>query len=267
VTGETPKRRGALRLRKALALAKRGLPVHPCRPNSKLPALNNWPEQATVDPEQIRTWWSWWPRADVAIMCGGPARLLVVDVDPAAGGRLDKVDQEGEYTLPPTVMVSTPSGGVHVWLRVPKGRELPGNSVAKLGPGIDTRCTRGYVLCPPSIINGRAYRWHPDCGDRIAEGPAWLVDRLEQVGNGQGASPEEWVEMLVAGVDEGERNHSIARLAGKLFRHLPAHDAMMVAELVACWNAQRCRPPLEAEELQRTLDSIAAAEMRRRGVS
>jgi hypothetical protein len=34
---------------------------------------------------------------------------------------------------------------------------------------------------------------------------------------------------------------------------------------VACWNQVRCRPPLGAEELARTLDSIAAAELRRRG--
>jgi hypothetical protein len=261
------KPRGALRLRKALALARRGLPVHPCRPNSKLPALNNWPEQASTDPDQIRTWWRWWPRANIAIMCGGKARLLVIDVDPGNGGQIDKVDEEGKYTIPATAMVSTPSGGVHLWLRVPEGRELPGNSVAKLGPGIDTRCTRGYVLAPPSVINGRSYCWHPDCGARIAKAPGWLLDRLEQAGNGQATPPEEWVEMLVAGVDEGERNQSVARLAGKLFRHLPAHDAMLVAELCAVWNAQRCRPPLEADELRRTLDSIAAAELRRRGAS
>jgi hypothetical protein len=41
-------------------------------------------------------------------------------------------------------------------------------------------------------------------------------------------------------------------------------DPILAAELVACFNAVKCRPPLEAAELKRTIDSIAAKEMRRR---
>ena len=48
-----------------------------------------------------------------------------------------------------------------------------------------------------------------------------------------------------------------------LLRRLP--DPQLAAELVVCWHAVKCRPPLPAEELRRTLDSIAAREMRRRG--
>ena len=59
---------------------------------------------------------------------------------------------------------------------------------------------------------------------------------------------------MTSGVDEGRRNDAIVSLSGLLFRFLPAHHAELAAELVACWNAQRCRPPLEAEELARTLD-------------
>jgi hypothetical protein len=49
-----------------------------------------------------------------------------------------------------------------------------------------------------------------------------------------------------------------------LFRHLP--EPTLAAELVACWNRVNCRPPLQADELKRTLDSIAAKEMNRRGL-
>jgi hypothetical protein len=49
-----------------------------------------------------------------------------------------------------------------------------------------------------------------------------------------------------------------------LFRRLP--DPLMAAELIACWNQIKCRPPLEAAELKLILDSIAGREMARRGL-
>ena len=83
--------------------------------------------------------------------------------------------------------------------------------------------------------------------------------------NGQATPPEEWQQIALQGVDAGARNQTIARVAGLLFRRLP--DPTLAAELVACFNQVKCRPPLEAAELKGTLDSIAAREMKRRGLS
>jgi hypothetical protein len=141
---------------------------------------------------------------------------------------------------------------------------MPGNSVGKLGDGIDTRGQGGYVLCPPSAVSSRAYTWSVDSGDRIAEAPGWLLDLLDQAGNGQATPPEEWQAIALAGVDEGQRNQTIAKVAGLLFRRLP--DPILAAELVASFNAVKCRPPLDATELRRVLDSIATKEMKRRGL-
>jgi hypothetical protein len=272
---DKPKRKNH-RIKAALGLARRGFPVHPCRANSKLPLLNDWPARATTDPTTIKAWWHRWPRANIGVATGGEQRLLVIDVDPDKGGSVAMVaDQDTPYGIPATVAATTPRGGLHLWLRVPDGRPLPGNTAGKLGPGIDTRCARGFVLVPPSTVVWRApdghrhygrYRWSPDGADQIAEAPDHLLDRLDRGGgDGRATPPEEWLALVTAGVVDGERNQSIARLAGKLFRHLPAADAHLAAELVACFNAARCRPPLEADELQRTLDSIADAEARRRG--
>jgi hypothetical protein len=41
-------------------------------------------------------------------------------------------------------------------------------------------------------------------------------------------------------------------------------DPWVVLELLSLWNAARCSPPLPLDEFERTLDSIAAAEGRRR---
>jgi hypothetical protein len=63
-------------------------------------------------------------------------------------------------------------------------------------------------------------------------------------------------------VGEGARNEAIARLAGHLLRR--RIDPLVALDLVRTWNAVRCRPPLEDAEVCRTVDSIAAAELRRR---
>jgi hypothetical protein len=253
----------------ALGLARRGMRIHPCAPGQKVPLLEDWPAKATLDPTTIKAWWRRWPNANLAVAAGGSMRLLVVDIDPDANGETSMAALEREYWgIPATVEVVTPRGGRHLYLIVPNGRPMPGNSAGKLGPGIDTRGEGGYVLAPPSVVNGRAYTWSVDSGDRIAIAPAWLLDSLEQSGgNGKATPPDEWLELVTAGVDEGARNQSIARVAGLLFRRLvrrAPEEATLVEELVACWNAVNCRPPLQAVELKRTLDSIAAREKQRR---
>jgi hypothetical protein len=252
--------------RAALALARHGLRVHPCRPDSKLPLLDDWPNRASLDPRTIESWWRRWPTANVAIATGGEMRLLVVDVDPDAGGEARMAVLERENSaMPATAEVVTPRGGRHLYLIVPRGRPMPGNTAGKLGDGIDTRGRHGYVVAPPSTVSGRPYTWSVDSGDRIAEAPSWLLDLLDHAGNGNATPPQEWQEIALAGVDEGKRNQTIAKIAGLLLRRLP--DPTLAAELVACFNAVKCRPPLNSAELKRTLDSIAAREMKRRGLN
>lgn len=54
----------------ALAYAARGWHVFPCGPRAKTPLTGRGWQDATADPGIIRTWWSRWPSANVAIACG-----------------------------------------------------------------------------------------------------------------------------------------------------------------------------------------------------
>jgi hypothetical protein len=232
--------------------------------------LDDWPDIASTDPEQVREWWTKWPSANIGVACGGEQRLLVLDVDRDKGGieTLLAIEQATGHAIPDSLRVRTAGGGLHVWLRVPDDVDLPGNSVGKkkLGAGLDTRCHRGYVVVPPSCVEGSLYRWSDPCPDTIAPAPAWLLERLARGSNGYARTdPSEWAALAAAMVPEGERNDTIARLAGKLFRHLPAADAHLAAHLILAFNEARCDPPLDHDEVARVLDSIAAAEMRRRG--
>ena len=73
---------------------------------------------------------------------------------------------------------------------------------------------------------------------------------------------DEWAALVRDGADAGARNDAVARLAGYLLRRRPA--PRVVLELVRAWNASRCRPALEDDEITRTVESIAARELRRR---
>jgi hypothetical protein len=256
----------------ALAHASYGLPVFPIKPGAKDPPLvDDWPDLASTNAGQVKAWWGWWPQANVGIACGGPARLLVVDVDTKKeNGEASIAKLEEEHgALPETVETITPSGGRHIWFTVPLERPLPGNTVATeinhpLGRGVDTRCHRGYVVSPPSFADGRHYEWSVDRGDTIATAPDWLLDKLGEASRRGPRPTVEWIRILTEGVAEGARNTEVARLAGKLLREL--QDWEVAAQLVACFNQTCCHPPLPDDELARTLDSIATREMKRRGL-
>jgi hypothetical protein len=75
-------------------------------------------------------------------------------------------------------------------------------------------------------------------------------------------STDEWLSLVHEPIPEGSRNSTLARLTGHLLRHYV--DPLVVVELMQSWNATRCRPPLDPEEVIRTINSIAKRELKRR---
>lgn len=113
---------------------------------------------ATRDPERIRAMFAAVPSGMLAIRAGAASGLVVVDIDPDHGGRVDP------DLMPTTTYVRTGSGGWHLYYRHP-GQPIP-NSAGRLGPGVDVRGDGGYVVAPPSIHprTRLPYRWvggHP----------------------------------------------------------------------------------------------------------
>jgi hypothetical protein len=64
-----------------------------------------------------------------------------------------------------------------------------------------------------------------------------------------------WRALVREGVVEGERNSTVASLAGHLLWH--GVDAQVAVDLLLAWNSVRCHPPLADEEVARTVESIA----------
>ena len=123
-----------------------------CTPG-KHPKLQTWTryEQEQATEQQVRQWWSQWPRANVAIVCGAVSGIVVVDIDPRNGGN----ESKSEFAFPPTVTCLTGGGGEHYYYAHPGGvfnRKL-------LAAGIDLKGDGGYVIAPPSNHQLGLYRW------------------------------------------------------------------------------------------------------------
>jgi len=249
-------------IRTALSLAKRNLHVFPCRPRGKEPACERGCLAATTDTHTIRQWWREIPDANIGIATGKASGIFVVDVDGLDAEAALSMLEKDHGNLPATVEAITPRGR-HLFFRMPDA-DLR-SSASKLAPGCDIRASGGYVLCAPSVHpSGKLYRWSVDTAPTFAAAPDWLLGKITEPERDRAPTlPTEWRALVAAGVSEGARDCSCARLAGHLLRRFI--DPHVVLELIQCWNVTRCRPPLLEFEVTRIVESICSAELRRRG--
>jgi hypothetical protein len=160
----------------ALGLAARGFEVFPITAGAKSPPLvREWQHVATSDVVQVGAWWTQWPDANVGIHCDG---LVVIDVDPKSGGNESLAALEQEIQLEATYEVATPSGGTHIYYRLPPAVTVR-NGVSVLGAGLDIRTTAGYVLGAGSRTAAGGY--DVVCDDPIAEVDPAILARLTAV--------------------------------------------------------------------------------------
>ena len=257
-----------VRLACALDYAARGWPVFPlhsvrdgrcscgradCPSPGKHPQTAHGLKDASRDPNTLRAWWVRWSDANIGILTGNPSGLLVVDVDPRSGGDDTLADLEARHgPLPETVEALTGGGGRHVFFKHP-GFHVKARTNA-LGDGLDIKGDGGYVVASPSVhISGRPYAWevahHPD-DVPLAAAPAWLLDGLAEKPAPDAPGPDGAGDMI----PEGQRNASLARLAGAM-RRQGAPLAEIEAALMAA-NANRCEPPLDEGEVCRIAASV-----------
>ncbi|MEU8742716.1 bifunctional DNA primase/polymerase [Streptomyces parvulus] len=183
----TDRQATTLALAHALSAAERGLAVIPLS-RTKLPALRS-PHRAgpapdppschgecgrfghgvhdaSTDPARIRELFAAAPWATgYGIACGlAPHHLVGVDLDTKSetdsSAALRELALRHLFTIPPTVVVLTPSGGRHLWLTGPPEAVVP-NSAGRLAPGIDIRGAGGYLVGPGSRTRHGVYTTAP----------------------------------------------------------------------------------------------------------
>jgi hypothetical protein len=240
-------------LRQALAFASCGWPVLPCQPGQKTPATRHGYQDATTDPGQITAWFSRHPDSNLAIATGAPGPD-VLDVDQhgdagngyAAFRRLRKaglLDGASAY-------VRTPSGGLHAYFTGSDQRNghLPGWH-------LDFRSHGGYVLTPPSRVDGKPYQLVTTPGGR--GGLDWdaVIGHLQPQRQSQrprhpqaGSQDISGLARWVASQGEGNRNAGLYWAANRVLDTDPAADLSPLA-------AAARQAGLGDPEITRTLNS------------
>ena len=243
----------------ALRYAELGYRVFPCAPGGKAPLTEHGFHDATSDAEQIERWWMQHPNANIGIPTEG---LIVIDID--GDGNTWPGDPERSASLAQTGAMSlTPRGGRHYLFRRPAGKSWRCTE-SRLALHVDTRTDGGYILVPPSTVEGRAYRWAPgleldDPPDRLPEPPPWLIRELDGLAHGTLTLAHVAAGCDVANqIPTGQRNATLTRLAGTMRR-----VGMTRSEILAALcqvNDDRCRPRLDLVEVERIATSVARYE-------
>jgi hypothetical protein len=211
---------------------------------------------------EVEEWFARWPGANVALVTGARAGLVVLDVDPGHGGTESLAELEARHgALEPTVEALTGGGGRHLYFAHPGGEV---RNRTGLAPGLDLRGDGGLIVAPPSLHpGGRRYLWRDGRVPGqvpLAPLPRWLVEPPAAPGERAGHPPAHWRELAREGVEAGQRNAALASFTGHLLWH--GVDSGVILELMLAWNRARCRPPLSDEEVARTVRSIEETQRR-----
>lgn len=251
-----------------------------CGSPGKHPRTRHGLDDASIDLDRVREWWTRWPDANVAVATGARSGLLVLDIDlPHGPTSLDEL-QSQLGALPRTCEQRTGSGGRQLLFAYPPGQI--GNR-ARVLPGIDVRGDGGYIVVPPSRhLSGDAYLW--SSRTPLAPPPDWLVglltrareveaersparadlstpDLRDELANyGASALRDELAELSQA--VEGSRNDSLNRAAFKLGQLVGA-GALDGDEVRAHLERTGEAIGLDAVEVRRTVASGLTAGIAR----
>lgn len=258
-----PKGAGRKTWAAALGYLSRGFSVIPIQLHAKRP-LFHWREfrERRASTQEVREWFEKWPDANLAIVTGTLSGVVVLDVDARRGGPQNLLRLERAHgRLPPTMEVVTGGNGRHLYFAHP-GRPLPEKTaveagIALLGDG-------GYAVAPPSIHpSGNPYRWRPAHSPEevsIAAVPDWLMQEAAGAITVPSHPSSDWQRLVREGVADGERGAILASLGAHLLGQ--GVDPHVALDLLLCWNAAHCRPPLPEEEVRRIVEKVGRLRAR-----
>ena len=246
-------------LEQALALAETGFFIFPVDGDKKS-LIKDWPNTATRDEEKIKEWWSLWPDGNIA---AAPDRSghFVIDLDMKKGkngvAELEALEAQHGSLPDSTYVVTTPSGGFHLWFR---GKA--NSSAGTIAPGIDVRGTGGYVVMPGSKLEGFEAPYSVKTDAPIAEASEWLVQLATKPKTEARNAPADIALDAAANIDRAalwlsQRKPAIEGQGGDAWTFETActlHNLGLSEErafelMAGDWNAF-CLPPWPEEELR-----------------
>ncbi len=240
----------------------------------KRPVLPKWKQYSQKRPtrEDVTSWFTENPDANIAIIAGEVSGIFVVDLDSSDAEKY--AAEKGGFGNTPGVVTGR---GSQYYLRRP---DFPIGNSSNRELKIDVRGDGGYVVAPPSMHgSGRPYKWMEECSIHDvdpAECPEWVLDFIKNPPKSEVKESKQmtakvinineavvkndgnkFVDILRNGTSTGDRNHTAASLVGHLMKTVK--DPNEVWEIVNLWN-QKNTPPLDQNELRKTFDSVRSMD-------
>lgn len=177
--------------------------------------LVSWREFQKTRPstDQVTSWWTQWPLANIAVLTGAISGLGVVDLEHEG---IPEAERLGIWSP----LKAYTGKGWHYYFRHP-GERL-GNKVAfKKVRGLDVRGDGGYVMAAPSRhATGRRYTWAsaPTVGGQLPAFPSALFADSVATETGKTVKAPLDIAEALGGLANGNRNNTLAQVVGKLHR-------------------------------------------------
>lgn len=157
--------------------------IIPCNTRDKNPIIP-WTEyQKKLSEEQeIESWWTEYPDANLAVVVGNHSEIIAVDVDD-----MEYFRSKG-FEMPQTPKALSGGGGEHYIFRYPdenekriKNYKEVINQDGKFGEKFSIRCKNQYLILPDSIHpeTGKPYKWvegQDPFSISIAAPPKWILE-------------------------------------------------------------------------------------------
>lgn len=141
----------------ALRYASWGWPVFPIRANTKRPATKHGFHDATTNPDRIEAWWDRHPHDNIGLPTGHQFDVIDIDTPDGIPTLIELLELDGDVHG----YACTANAGIHLYI-------LPNpdlTNMTRFKPGADYRAKGGYVVAPPSRLDGpgRGWSWihHP----------------------------------------------------------------------------------------------------------
>uniref|UniRef100_A0A6M3L2B7 Putative bifunctional DNA primase/polymerase n=1 Tax=viral metagenome TaxID=1070528 RepID=A0A6M3L2B7_9ZZZZ len=270
----------------ALEYYLKGYSIIPIKPD-KHPYIKEWlPYQKTTpDKEQITKWWTRWPSANIAVVCGKLSGVMVIDID------TQEAKESIDEFLPDSLDIPTtrtPNNGWHLYFRFKEGLSNKSGAL----PGVDIRTQGGYIISAPSschyekngnIIDGK-HLWINNFklgySRDFPEMPSMLFDTLlfacnnnrysntscigenddsQEAGSHQESSMSSIVINFLKG---GSRDDSLFHTANCLVKG--GCEKPVVKKILEIL-AKNCDPPFSEKEAEIKIESALQRKERREG--
>lgn len=253
----------------ALSYAEHGFSVIPIG-SSKKPLIK-FADKPPLTSTEIRDLWKKYPTANVALKTDN---FFVIDVDrhgEADGMESIKALGHDEW-FKNTLTERTAHNGFHFFFTKPKDLKIKQN-IGFL-PSVDLKAhENNYVVVAPSRLGDKQYKWLNS--EPMREPPQGLINLIlekqkefKPVEQLEGYKPSgktqttKLFEQIINGLGPtGGRNNALASfIGGLLFRNV---DPDVAAQLAVIAN-DNTKDSLPIQEVERTFNSIAEKEIRRR---